>query len=177
MKIRFTEKGDMEIRLEGELEREVFPCIVRDARSLGEEWLSDSLGPDFDDAWFGEWQEWVQPEVQEAFNAELDSLKRFGQPKNDLIFVPANQVEKWYGAVNQARMALEAIFHFSEEELEGDDEELAVRMEQWPLEKQGSFQRAHFYAWFQQILLEGLSHFAPGALPERGAEPSGPDKQ
>lgn len=162
MKIRFTDKGDMEVLLENDLERDIFPCIERDARALGEEWLSDSLSPDFDDPWFTNWQEWVQPEVQERFDEQLSSLNKFSKPVGEMLFIPQAHVEAWYGAVNQARIALETIFHFSEEEIPDNREELMSKVEQWAEDKQGGYQRFHFYGWFQEILLEGLVHFVRG---------------
>lgn len=162
MKIRFAEKGDMEVLLENDLEKEIFPCIERDARALGKEWLSDSLSPDFDDPWFSSWQEWIQPDVQEQFEGQLLSIKQFSQLKGDVLFVPHAHLEAWYGAVNQARFALETIFHFSEEELPEERDEIFSQIEQWPDDKQGGYQRYHFYTWFQEILLEGLSRFSSG---------------
>lgn len=162
MKIRFTTTGDFEILLENDLEREIFPCIIRDARALGEEWASDSLGPDFDDEWFPGWQEWVQPEVQETFSAQLDSIKRYNKISENVMNIPAQYLESWYGAVNQARMVLESIFRFSEEELPDSYEEvMSVNAGQWPEDKLSAYQRMHFYTWFQEILLDGLIQHSP----------------
>ena len=162
MKVRFNETGDMEVLLENDLEREIFPCIERDARALGEEWLSDSMGPDFDEDWFTNWNEWIQPEVQSAYNAQLMSVRQFGTAKDNIVFVPSSHVEFWFGAVNQARMALEAIYHFSEENIPEEREDAMAYVEQWAEDKQGGYQRSHFYAWFQEILLEGMKHFSFG---------------
>lgn len=162
MKIRFSVEGDCEILIENDLEKEIFPCIVRDARSLGREWMSDSLGPDFEDEWFPCWQEWVQPELQEAFSSQLNSVTNHRKGAENVITIPANELELWYGAVNQARIVLDDIFHFFDEDLSDNfDEVMSDYAGQWEEEKQAAYQRMHFYAWFQEIMLEGMMQFAP----------------
>lgn len=162
MKIRFNDEGDMEVLIETDLEKEIFPCIERDARVLGEEWLSDSMGPDFDEEWFANWQEWIQPEIQDAYNMQLSAIRKFGKIKDNVAFVPRMFVELWYGAVNQARMALEEIYGFTEENIPEDREEAMSYVVQWSEDKQGAYQRSHFYTWLQEILLEGMIHFPQG---------------
>ena len=179
MKIRFTDKGDFEILLENALEKDIFPCIIRDARALGEEWVSDSLGPDFDDEWFPGWQEWVQPELQDAFSGQLDAIRQYCKPRDNELHIPARHLEDWYGAVNQARLVLENIFHFADEDLPDSFEEvIANNAEQWPEEKQSAYQRIHFYAWFQEILLDGLQQSAPwNTLEDDEEEGDGSDSE
>lgn len=161
MKMRFTDSGDLEILLEHKLERDIWSCIIADAEFLGNEWLSDSLSPTFDDPWFEEWQEWVQPEIQTTYTAQLNALKTQAHPKDKIIFVLNKNIPLWFGAVNQARHALEMVFLFSEEEIPEEEEKRAEYMQHWGQEKQAAFQRSHFYIWFQEILLEGMSSFAP----------------
>lgn len=178
MKIRFTTEGDCEILIENDMEKEIFPCIIRDARSQGREWMSDSLGPDFEDEWFPCWQEWVQPEVQQAFSAQLESVNKRRKDVNNVIRIPAKELELWYGAVNQARMVLDDIFHFLDDDLSDDfDEVMSDYAGQWEAEKQGAYHRMHFYAWFQEIMLEGMMQFAPWNKVEESDDPLLPEDE
>ena len=157
MKIRFTPEWHLEVLLENPLEHEIWPCLVNDARCLGEDSLSDSLGPDFEDESFENWQEWIQPEVEACFQEQLRSIQKFTKKIEDnVFFVPNKQVFSWYGAINQARFALESIFQFSRDEIPSDPEERDLFIENWPLEKQASYQRYSFYSWFQEVILENM---------------------
>ena len=105
--------------------------------------------------------------VVESFRGELDTLQEdlaaaepcepdpeeaVDHPGSDFfrLWIGPDRVEAWHGALNQARLALEARFAF------GNERECATRYQSWPLDKREAFGRARVYGAIQQGLLSCL---------------------
>ena len=112
--------------------------------------LADAIG---DQEIAGDWSEWVVPELEEGFEAELGHVKMVIETARSEasggvgpLWIIPREAQRWYGALNQARLALEAIHHFGPSD--GiDPDKLAT-------EKRGAFMRSQFYCALQSALLE-----------------------
>jgi hypothetical protein len=83
-----------------------------------------------DDTIVADWQEHVVPELQSEFSRQLDlvsdDLKKVRRQKPDKdgtsegelyeFTIPFDHVESWYGALNQARLVMQARYRFPEVE-------------------------------------------------------------
>ena len=98
------------------------------------------------------WEEFVVPELDEYFSGQLRTVveavaRAKGGAKDGAgeIFIPKDEVETWYGALNQARLCLEEKYQLHETERED--------WEKWEEEKRGAMIRSHGYQAIQQELL------------------------
>lgn len=64
------------------------------------------------------------------------------------ITIPAAHVEPWYGALNQARLAIESVHSF-EGKLPG-----LAELQQWEPARQAAYWHSKFYGSIQQVLLD-----------------------
>ena len=153
MKISPTIMGGLRIDAEGEADWHLLDMIITDAASCDRGLaarLADAIG---DREMAADWNEWVVPELEEGFEAELAFVKMTIESAcheasggvGPLWVIP-REAQRWYGALNQARMALEARYHFGPSD--------GIDFEKLPLEKRGAFMRSQFYCALQSAMLE-----------------------
>ncbi|MFC7337363.1 DUF2017 family protein [Haloferula chungangensis] len=149
MKAAPTLDGRIRIDIESKLDRMVMQSISHDARAVDgdlAERLGDYLG---DEASTCDWEEFVLPDLKQGFNEQLDYIEQvlvgLDAETPGTIFIVKEDAETWYGALNQARLALEDRYHF--------DGENPDRMS--PGRRTAWF-RNQFYQLLQSMLLECL---------------------
>jgi len=143
MKLELMVNGGLRIEPESALEWDVLRCISYDAVAHD---LARQLGDGFDEP-AGDWQEFVLPELEDTFSGQLqivrEAIEQAAKDDGHLDLLPED-ADDWYGALNQARLAIEERFHFALGELRPDD----------AAERRSAYYRAQFYLDLQQLLLE-----------------------
>lgn len=143
MKLELMLNGGLRIEPESEIEWEVLRCIGYDAATQD---LVGRLAEGIDDP-AGDWREFVVPELELTFSGQLARVRQRIEEAVDgegQLDIDADDAGLWYGALNQARLAIEARYHFSLGELLPND----------PPERRSAFFRSQFYLDLQQLLLE-----------------------
>ena len=111
--------------------------------------LAESLADLMDQE--SDWDEYVVPDLEENFSnqtrfvsAAIDNARN---SKESAVFITPAQAEKWYGALNQARLSLQAKY---------DVEEMKDRDSVGELEPElrSAFYRNRFYLLLQSMLLD-----------------------
>jgi len=153
MKAMLTLEGGLRIDAEEPSDWELLTQMIFDA-DRGESDLANRLGGLIrDDAGAEDWQEYVVPDLREAFHDELSDVavalenainEANGGPGP--IWIGPNDAMAWYSALNQARLALEEEFQF------GQTENLDPT--EFPVEKHSAFSRSRIYCALQGMLLE-----------------------
>jgi hypothetical protein len=146
MKAAPTLDGRVRIDPESEIDLVVLRAIVSDAQGSSDD-LVASLGHGMDEAVTEDWADFVRPELEDRFSRQLADVSEdlsTAQP-GEPIFVGPERVDSWYGALNQARLALEEKHQFGDEELESMS---AARA--------SAKIRSHFYGALQYLMLEIL---------------------
>lgn len=113
---------------------------------------------DEDDEINEDWREHVLPEMIEEFARQLDvvgddlkAAERFEDRGGDDEYgfvIPADHIERWYGALNQARLVMQERYRFPELETDEAIEEL-LRSDRF-----GPFLISRFYTEIQECLLK-----------------------
>ncbi len=148
MKIAPTLEGGLRIDIETPLDWMVLRCIPYDARDDAGT-LAEKLGALMDgDTEAEDWRELVVPDLQTEFDSQLftveNSLQKAGDDEGPAeLFILKDEAERWYGALNQARLALEERYAFP------DTEPAAMN----PGERSAWF-RSQFYLHVQSMLLD-----------------------
>lgn len=153
MKISPTMMGGLRIDAEGEADWQLLNMIITDAASC-DRGLAERLTDAIDDEQVAaDWSEWVVPELEEGFEAELAHVKNlietaYSEALDGVgpLWIIPREGQCWYGALNQARLAFEARYHFGPGE--------GIDFEKLSLEKRGAFMRSQFYCALQSALLE-----------------------
>lgn len=149
-----TLEGGLRIDADSEMDWHVLESIHPDA-NLGATDLASRLGlPMESDPHADDWKEFVVPELQDGFRDQLhrvalmigDARKEAKEGKAS-IWITREDGMVWYGALNQARLAIEDRFRF------GPSDEWNIEIEQDPLRK-AAFMRARFYQIVQGMLLD-----------------------
>ena len=152
MKIVPTLEGGLRIDAEDEGDWKLLIGITADALACGEG-LAQRLGNLVTDPDVApDWQEFIVPDLEEAFHADLIHINtaiasariECGGECGPLWITPAD-AHRWYGALNQARLALEEIHRF------GPSDHIAVAS--LPEDKRPPFLRSQFYCAIQSLLL------------------------
>lgn len=153
MKAMPTLEGGLRIDMENFNDWGVLRSIIADATTQVGSDLAGRLGALISkEAGAEDWEEFVVPDLRERFQ---DELAQVGASIESAIFaanggpgplwISNEEVEPWFSALNQARLALEEIHHFGP----GEDIEPA-RLEP---ARQAAFRRSQFYAAIQSLLL------------------------
>lgn len=149
MKAAPTLDGRIRIDIESKLDRMIMQSICHDARAVDvdlAERLGDYLG---DEASTSDWEEFVLPDLKQGFNEQLDYIERvlmaLDPETPEPVFIVKEDAETWYGALNQARLALEDRYQFDGE----DPEEMSPG-------RRTAWFRNQFYQMLQGMLLECL---------------------
>lgn len=117
-----------------------------------------------------DWKLIVEPELQAHGESEVAVMLRdlsraaaqdhavsplAGDAAGDGMFqllIPAAHVEPWYGALNQARLAIESVHGFAGQDPEDRE------FDQWPPEKQFIFWQFRVYGALQEGLLASMEN-------------------
>lgn len=145
--------GGLRIDAEGEADWHLLNMVILDAssceRGLADR-LADAIG---DEQVAADWSEWVAPELEEGFAAELAHVKMViktarSEASGEVgpLWIIPREAQRWYGALNQARLALEDRHHFGPSD--------GIDPDKLASEKRGAFMRSQFYCVLQSALLE-----------------------
>ena len=153
MKVGPTLDGGLRIDADDAADWAVLRCIVLDARGLPVD-LASRLGRLVgDEPEPGDWEEFVVPELRAQFDGQLGLIGQsieaaLGDDPDDggSIMIGPEDAEAWYGALNQARLALEGTHQLGgSAEGEPDREDT---------ERRSAFFRSQFYYAIQELLLQ-----------------------
>lgn len=104
-----------------------------------------------------EWAEYVTPDLERGFQDQTQMvaeviLKARGSDQQ-AVFIAPNEAEKWYGAINQARLSLQAGYQLDElddlDELNAPDQ-----LDDLEPDLKSAYYRNRFYLLLQSMLLE-----------------------
>lgn len=147
---------DKSLRIDAESPTDwlVLEMICTDASQMPDEPLADKLA-DFMVA-DEDWNELITPELSDQFNEQVLHVSRAistaekGSDLTGSLYIPADEADIWFGAINQARLSLEERHKVSQHEDEIDDESLEYED---PTLK-AAIIRYHFYTSLQSIMLD-----------------------
>lgn len=112
--------------------------------------------PSADAEFNAEWVEYVHPSQQEWFETATDAVKDdlrrlpLSSVEPQSVTIPADHVELWLNALNQARIALGARYAVTDEDMERPTEsELSSPREV-------ALFQIHFYGFLQECFVKGL---------------------
>ena len=149
-----TLEGGLRIEVETATDWLVLEQIAPDALEGGAEELPGRLSALMDED--SDWEEMVVPELEDFFTGQLSKVKntietahRKTKEENadGLVTIKRAEGMEWYGALNQARIALENRYQF------GRTQEI-TEVETFPPPKRSAFIRSQFYCALQSVLLE-----------------------
>ncbi len=148
MNIFPTLDGGLRLEIETTMDWQILMAISLDAEND----LAGELSELMDEE--SMWDEIIAPELQSHFSSQLEHVLkvvrecRERSAGEDLaeLHIPKEDGEIWYGALNQARLALEEKYQFDSCEVE-NFEELGEAMKH-------AFFRNRFYNQIQGLLLE-----------------------
>lgn len=151
MKVSSTPEGGLRIDAGGPADWAVLRCIARDAGGRPRD-LAARLGALVEDRQHpGDWEEFVVPELRATFDGQLETIAaaveeaaRRCHGQAGPLHIARDQGEAWYGALNQARLALEEEHRFGPHPAP-DPADAARR---------AALFRAQFYLAIQALLLE-----------------------
>lgn len=153
MKILPTLEGGLRIDIEDDGDWKVLMGITHDAlscdaslgRRMGNLITDEEVAPD--------WEEYIIPDLEESFQGELSHVATAIAAarvecggKSGPLWITRDDAQMWYGALNQARLALEEIHRF------GPGEKLNSAA--LPHVSSNAFLRSQFYCAVQNLLLE-----------------------
>jgi len=156
MRVMPTLEGGLRIDVETETDWRVLEQIGPDALGTQGEDLAGRLGALMDEG--AHWDDYVVPELQEIFSGQLgrvtgavQAARRKAESRAagaaGKLFIARGDGPEWYGALNQARLALETRHQFSGSHgLEA--------LGSFPEAKRAAFLRSQFYCALQSLLLE-----------------------
>lgn len=153
MNLTTTTEGGLELHLDHAAEWLLVLAVLHDAESFGFDAAARVGGRmEGTDNW-DDWREWVLPDIREGFQQHLRTVARAIQAGRGgklldpgVVTIPRTEFFDWYSALNQARLALEARYHFESEPLEdvGDGQG----------ERRAAYFRGQFYLFLQSGLLD-----------------------
>ncbi|MEX1113847.1 MAG: hypothetical protein WEB53_01265 [Akkermansiaceae bacterium] len=153
MKAMPTLEGGLRIDAEDASDWDLLRSIVADASGDKIDLASRLGGLISEEAGAEDWQEFVVPDLREAFQDELaqvgaaiESAAFHATDGPGPIWITPEDAFQWYSSLNQARLSLEEQFHFgSSEEIDAEPLTPASR---------AAFFRSKFYCAIQSLLLE-----------------------
>ena len=147
MKVIPTLEGGLAIRPESEMDWQVLEMITSDMGRSGH--LAESLGGLMDEE--SEWDEWVVPDLVESFDKQSSyvalAIKHARSEDPSPIIVRPQDADHWYGALNQARLSLQARYRLDTIDFENVVDDLPDEIVQ-------AYFRDRFYTSLQSLLLE-----------------------
>lgn len=153
MKILPTLEGGLRIDIEDDGDWKVLQGITRDALVCDES-LGHRMGNLItEEAGAADWLEYIIPDLEASFRNELSHVATVVAAARvecggeaGPLWITREDADHWYGALNQARLALEEVYHFGP----GDHVDLAAL----PINARNAFLRSQFYCAVQSLLLE-----------------------
>jgi hypothetical protein len=153
MKVAPTLDGGLRIEAEGPRDWDVLRMIVPDALGCSEH-LARRMGALMAATGMGEdWDELVVPDLQSLFDSQLGAVAHAVEQAaataangNGSLAIDRAGAEAWYGALNQARLALEQRHRFHEH---GPGTPAAM-----PPGRRSAWFRGQFYLAVQSLLLD-----------------------
>lgn len=153
MKILPTLEGGLRIDIEDDGDWKVLQGITHDALSCDES-LSNRMGSLITDADLApDWKEYIIPDLEESFQGELSHVSTVVAAAHvecgggsGPLWITRDDAQLWYGALNQARLALEDIHRF------GPGGKLYPNA--LPANSHNAYLRSQFYCAVQSLLLE-----------------------
>ncbi|MES2997275.1 MAG: DUF2017 family protein [Verrucomicrobiota bacterium] len=151
MKIQTTLEGGLRVDIEDVQDWQLLDWIVADAEPAADD-LADQLGNEITAQEIAaDWREFVTPELRNVFFSDVEFVShalaeartRSDGESGSLWIAPADGM-RWYSALNQARLALEAEHHFSNDDTLPDDADPQAWM------------RSQFYLALQSVILEEI---------------------
>lgn len=129
MTIAPTLEGGLRIDAEDLMDWQRLRMIAHDAKS-GEGDLAAELGAATGaPAIVEDWQDYVVPDLREIFDEQvlevanaIESAMLAAESGPGSIWITRGNADAWYGALNQARMAIEKLHHFCSREIPSVDE-------------------------------------------------------
>lgn len=126
--------------------------IIADASGRGIDLASRLGGLISEEAGSEDWEEYIVPDLREAFQDELaqvgaaiESAIFTAEGKAGSLWITREDAYPWYSALNQARLALEEHYHFGDyDDLDPDD---------LPPGTRSALTRSVFYFDIQSLLL------------------------
>jgi hypothetical protein len=153
MKAMPTLEGGLRIDTENAADWEVLRAIVSDANGNGIDLASRLGGLISEEAGAQDWEDFVVPDLREAFQDELaevgasiESAIFQAEDGPGPIWITREDVSAWYSALNQARFAIEEHYSFSTDE--------SISLEGLTPARRAAFIRSRFYGKIQELLLE-----------------------
>ena len=120
MKILPTLEGGLCILPESEIDWNELQLICSDDDRPT--YLAESLADLMDGD--SEWGEYVVPDLEENFRNQTRfvdaAIKQARQNNEPAIFIPPAEAERWYGAINQVRLSLQASYDVEDLDESGD---------------------------------------------------------
>jgi hypothetical protein len=152
MKIIPTLEGGLRIDAEDEGDWKLLIGITADALACGKG-LAQRLGDLVTDPDVApDWQEYIVPDLEEAFHSDLvhintviASARIESGGESGPLWITPDDAQRWYCALNQARLALEEIHRF------GPSDHLDPLS--LPQASRQAFLRSQFYCAIQSLLL------------------------
>jgi hypothetical protein len=153
MKAMPTLEGGLRIDTENAADWEVLRTILNDANGCGIDLASRLGGMISEEAGAQDWEDYVVPDLREAFQDELaevgasiESAIFQAEEGPGPIWITREDVSAWYSALNQARLAIENRYSFGA----GD----SISPEGLTPSRRAAFVRSRFYCAIQGMLLE-----------------------
>lgn len=139
-----TLEGGLAIQPETEADWMVLETICTDVGRPAH--LAESLAGLMDDE--TDWEDLVVPDLEQGFSGQCEFVRAAVEDARGRsaqgVFIKKHDAEKWYGAINQARLSLEARYGLHGVEEFGDA----------PAELRSAHFRDRFYLQLQSLLLE-----------------------
>lgn len=150
MRILPTLEGGLCILPESETDWQELQLICSDEERPG--LIAESLADLMDEEC--EWCDYVTPDLQRGFQEQTqmvaERIQKARSSEQPAVFITPKDAEKWYGAINQARLSLQAGYQLDElDELNDPDE-----LEDLEPDLKSAFYRNRFYLLLQSMLLE-----------------------
>jgi len=165
LKVRITDDGSLILSHLGALERAALEAIPELAASLPQPFWKrpPSIASD-NQALLDDWYAYVSPDIESAHRQQSEFVKRTlallkeqqaTNPSSDTpasIRITSKDFDRWYGALNQARLSLESQFQF------GQNAHQIGEFIQWSPDKLSRYLQSQFYQAIQIDLLEMMRH-------------------
>lgn len=151
MRVAPTLEGGLRVDADNPADWLILEMICTDAANMPGSSLPERLAAYMDKN--EDWDEYVTPELRDQFAAQIAHVSKAissAEKTNDLtgsLFIPPKDADIWYGAVNQARLSLEAQYRLSnyvdDDEIDENDTHILA-----------AYVRNQFYNSLQSIFLE-----------------------
>lgn len=153
MKAMPTLEGGLRIDTEDESDWEVLRAIIADANCCGIDLASRLGGLISDEAGSQDWEDFVVPDLREAFQDELaqvgasiEAAIHHSTNGPGPLWITREDGFAWYSSLNQARLAIEEHYAFGPGE--------SISPKGLTPARRAAFIRSRFYCTIQGLLLE-----------------------